>query len=135
MSHRLQRVLLRLAAFAAMTATSPWLLRSPSPGRGAALLFAEASSSSSSSSSSLTDCSVEDELVGMNVLGQFEKCSGLTSAEIQAVYNTVDADSITSSSSAETREALLAKAAECSETPQNEVADSYGGERDICVAG
>ena len=94
MSHRLQRVLLRLAAFAAMTATSPWLLRSPSPGRGAALLFAEASSSSSSSS--LTDCSVEDELVGMNVLGQFEKCSGLTSAEIQAVYNTVDADSITS---------------------------------------
>ena len=132
MSHRLQRVLLRLAAFAAMTATSPWLLRSPSPGRGAALLFAEASSSSSSS---LTDCSVEDELVGMNVLGQFEKCSGLTSAEIQAVYNTVDADSITSSSSAETREALLAKAAECSETPQNEVADSYGGERDICVAG
>jgi hypothetical protein len=133
MSHRLQRVLLRLAAFAAMTATSPWLLRSPSPGRGAALLFAEASSSSSSSS--LTDCSVEDELVGMNVLGQFEKCSGLTSAEIQAVYNTVDADSITSSSSAETREALLAKAAECSETPQNEVADSYGGERDICVAG
>ena len=133
MSHRLQRVLLRLAAFAAMTATSPWLLRLPSPGRGAALLFAEASSSSSSSS--LTDCSVEDELVGMNVLGQFEKCSGLTSAEIQAVYNTVDADSITSSSSAETREALLAKAAECSETPQNEVADSYGGERDICVAG
>ena len=133
MSHRLQRVLLRLAAFAAMTATSPWLLRSPLPGRGSALLFAEASSSSSSSS--LTDCSVEDELVGMNVLGQFEKCSGLTSAEIQAVYNTVDADSITSSSSAETREALLAKAAECSETPQNEVADSYGGERDICVAG
>ena len=123
MAKHSQRMLRKLLTSLVMVATSPSMLSSFTPGHRA-VLFVESSSSS--------DCSVEEELEGMKVMSEFEQCSGISSSEVQTVYSVAEG---TSSSESASREALIAKATECSETPHNEVEGSYGGERDICVAG
>ena len=89
------------------------------------LYFGEAASSSSG-------CDMENSIIGGTVLDQFEECSGISSSEIEKLYDAADSSSSTESS---IREALLLKANECAETPANDAEGSYGGERDICVAG